>query len=562
MEDEEEAESDDESAEMTFRYEGAKVVLELDQRSDAVVVSMDCEVLDFSNSSDPAALIKAGVPQPRAYVFLQDKTPRPAEIQDVFYRSNACHFKSPLELQAAFDFYLKALKSDGWRESRKPIVTDDRRYTEFQRKGVELSVNIFSDEVGSRIILTYESDVKEPKIPPLAEVASSTPKKKASGEPDEPGQPDAPTADFAETVVVDVSKNTGVATVTLGTKKYAFKHVVAYRTKSDSEDTTQLFFCDRAIPLQKLQATLAKEDSVSISDLFTSGFPQYLNIQLNEYLSFSFNADGAGIGNSFEDPINDLKVENGRVQGTIKTREPMEFFDEKFSVSATIDAVIITSSTRVDLATAPIAARETRSPKTEVLLPEGAGNVQGEGSTYCKTTRADVDLPLQAVVEFYRKELTAKGWKEQKPAVSSDTPATLIFKSATGSMVVRLSGEGESTSIDAAVHFEAKAKQDGMLPEAGKGRILLANGHEKAVTIMIGKKSYPLKAGQGMEDPKKALNYTVAPGKYQLTIKVPGQPAKNESVEITANTTWGVFVLPTGEPLTYQIYWSADSKPE
>lgn len=555
-EDAEEAESDEDSIDMTFRHEGAKVVLELDQWSDDVRVTMDCETLDFSQTRDPAALIAAGVPQSRAYTFLQKELPRPEEIQDVEYRGgDACHFKSPLELQAAFDFYLKSLKSAGWRESRKPIIDSDRRYTEFQRRGHEVSVNIFSDEVGSRIILTYESEVKEPKIPPLAEVAD------AARPADAPGKPGEPLPEATDKVAIDVSKNTGSSTVTLGSKKYTFKHAAAYRTKDDGEETTRLLFCDRAIPLQKLQAAVAKGDDVSISDLFTSGFPEYLEISLNEYLGFSFSAGGTGIGNSFDDPVNEMTVADGRVKGTLKTRHPMEVFDDDFTISVSIDAAIITPNTRLGGAPAQpaVTARQSPFPDTEPLLPDGAGNIQGEGSKYCKTTRAEVDLPLAAVAAFYRQELAAQDWKEQ-PADAAEAKATMLFQKTGASLTVTLAGEGEHTTIRVVSNNEAKAKQDGMLPEPGKGRLVMANAHDQAVTITIGKKKYPLKAGQGMDDPKKALNYTVAPAKYTLSIKVAGQPAKTETVDITAGTTWGVVVLPTGEAFANLVYGSAEAE--
>jgi hypothetical protein len=113
QEDEAAASSEDDAVEMTFGHDGAEVVVELDVRSDGVVVSFDCEGLDFSQASDPAALVAAGVPQPRSYLFLQKEIPRPQEIHDVEYQGTPATSNSPLALQAAFDSTAKRLRTWG-----------------------------------------------------------------------------------------------------------------------------------------------------------------------------------------------------------------------------------------------------------------------------------------------------------------------------------------------------------------------------------------------------------------------------------------------------------------
>ena len=121
-------------------------------------------------------------------------------------------------------------------------------------------------------------------------------------------------------------------------------------------------------------------------------------------------------------------------------------------------------------------------------------------------------------------------------------------------MSIKLTAAGERTNLVIESRDDAKAKRDGMLPEPGKGRIVMANGHTKPIVISIGKSNYPLRAGQGTADPRQALNYSVAPGKYTLTIKIPGQALQTETVDITADTTWGAIVLPTGATLTNRLY--------
>jgi hypothetical protein len=44
------------------------------------------------------------------------------------------------------------------------------------------------------------------------------------------------------------------------------------------------------------------------------------------------------------------------------------------------------------------------------------------------------------------------------------------------------------------------------------------------------------------------------PGKYQYALKVAGRPAKNNTLEVTADDAWGLMIAPSGEVLSLQIY--------
>lgn len=554
-EDESAATGDDESANMTFEVGSARVEIELDADSDGeVTVSMDCEGLDFDGTDDPAALLAAGVPQPRTYVFLQNEIPRPDEFQEVQYSDHSCHFKSPLALQAAFDFYGKSLKGLGWRESRKPIVTDDRRYTEFKKGAVTVSVNIFEHEAGSRIILGYENPAKEKVGPPLPVVASSR--------PNQPGvEPDVEELREVETiakVAVDVSTNKGSATVTQGKDKYVFKHAAAFQTREGGDTKTNVVFSDRPIPLQKMQAMLATKEDFRFGDLFEFDSPGQLTVEIGGYLGFMFNAGGTGIGDSLAEGDTDMKVEDGRLRGAIKMVEPKEVFDEPFEIAATVDVAVLTPNTRLGggaAAEPAVSARQAPFADSELLLPEGAANAQSSGSQYTTTSQAEVDLSLKAVAEFYRRELTAQGYKEAR-ATAGDTASdvTLIFEKPDGTLSVHLTGGQEHTKLHVTLLNDAQAKRDGILPEPGKGRLVMVNGHSETIVVLIGKQSYTLKAGRGTEDPKQAWNYSVSPGKYDVTIKIPGKAPQKEKLAIEVGTTWGLFAMPTGEYFTNQLY--------
>jgi hypothetical protein len=59
---------------------------------------------------------------------------------------------------------------------------------------------------------------------------------------------------------------------------------------------------------------------------------------------------------------------------------------------------------------------------------------------------------------------------------------------------------------------------------------------------------------QGAKDFKQALSYSIAPGKYTVVIKIPGQPPQTEQIEPAAGSTWGIITLPTGGYLPLQLY--------
>ncbi len=343
-EDKSAVEQDEDSIDMTFNHPGeaaqgndAQIVVELDANSSGVSAYFECKGLEFSGLNDPAKLIAAGVPQPRSLLFLQKEIPRPDKTQDLEYSNDSCTFKSTLAFTELFDFYTKALKEDGWRETRKPLITADRRYTEYERRGEEVAVNVFTDETGSRIVLRYETETKEPAIPPLPEAGQQPLAGLATNAP----------AAAKPRVAVDISKNTGSATLALNGQKQVFPHAVAYRAKNDGEEKTQLVFSAQPIPYQKLQDLLAKEDSFSFYDIYPGSFPAHLTLSVSDSISFYYHSGGTTIGNSMAEPERDLKVEKNRIRGTVKMPQPQESFSDKFQIDFTIDAAILTPQTTV-----------------------------------------------------------------------------------------------------------------------------------------------------------------------------------------------------------------------
>jgi hypothetical protein len=110
------------------------------------------------------------------------------------------------------------------------------------------------------------------------------------------------------------------------------------------------------------------------------------------------------------------------------------------------------------------------------------------------------------------------------------------------------------TAIDVVTREVALAQREGVLPEPGKSRLVLANAHNVGVLYTIGKTDYPVKPGQGAKDFKQALNYSLAPGTYTVVIKIPGQRQQSEQIELAEGSTWAIIALPTGGYLPMQLY--------
>jgi len=545
---------EDETIKLTFKHEAALVKVELKQWSKEVHISLDCEKLQFTGTDDPVKLVAAGVPVPKAILKLQKDFPLPAGAVDLRYTGDGCMFKSPLKLDEAFDHFTKSAPGKGFRESRRPIVTATRKYTEFKSGTAEFSVNVFADAVGSRIVLEYKDAAKETPVPPLAAVAS-LPIKGGGSSPTASGSTasgaSANPATVAAATPIDVTANKGSAIVDYNGKKYTLANVVCYQSKGHGSTPT-LIFSAKPIPVNKLQTLVATKDDVSFGDLYEFGWPDHLVLNLGSNSSYSFGAGGVGLGRSVEDATGEIKVEAGRAQGTLKIAPQKVFDTELFSFTATANAAIITPNTRIVGPGDPVLKSDNPSlAAAPIPFPDGIENAGSEGSRYRKKYHALVARPLDEVAAFYRKEMAAKGWKQAESASPTDV---IQIKNDKLELSVALKQQRGKTAIEVFVHDIALAKQEGAFPEPGKARLVLANASEAAVVFTIGKTNYPLKPGQGDKDPKQALNYSLAPGKYTVVLNVPGQPQETENVELTEGTTWGVVALPRGGCLSVQLY--------
>ena len=354
--------------------------------------------------------------------------------------------------------------------------------------------------------------------------------------------------------LVDAPKLANSATLTIGNRTFKLPNVVAYEMKQFDKPMTTIVFSERALDLAKLKAAIGKKSA----DDYFEFIPQVkLVIDTDDRVgSINLWADNTSINSSGgNDVAGDIVIEEGRARGTAKLAKPGEFFDKKYTFEVSFDVSVLGGS-------APAAPKPSGSGSGLVAdshdglpFPEGGEGFQSEGSKFRKQTSTTVEADLKKVVDFYRSELSGSGWTENATAAKVEkASATLSFTGAAGSMVVQLKSVGNKTAITLVTRDAQAAKAAGVLPAAGKARLIIGNSADEDASVAINKKSYNLAAGAGANDPKTGLNWEVAPGKYTVDIQLPDEDPKTVTLTIGVDEAWGIIILPTGEALPVQVY--------
>lgn len=351
----------------------------------------------------------------------------------------------------------------------------------------------------------------------------------------------------------DAPRLANSATLTLGNRTYKLTNAVAYPMNFFDEPVTAVVLSEKPLNLTKLKSTLGRE----AADEYFEFTPQVkLTIDGDDNIKFiNIWADNTSL-NSNDSLEKDVVIEDGRVRGTAKMTEPGEFFDQKYTFSATFDLDILTQ-TGTGASMKPIAGLNADSYEG-LPVPEGHDGMLGEGSEFRKQATTSVDAKLDAVVAFYRGHLSSSEWGQwkedaQASQVAQDS-ANLNFSGPAGDLIVQLKSQGEQTEITLVTRDANAAKAAGMLPDPGKSRLVVINGVERESIFTINGQEYKLAALAGTEDPKTALNWSVPAATFTVVTKTPGLRGQTESVKANAGETWGVILTPTGEILSVQLY--------
>jgi hypothetical protein len=238
--------------------------------------------------------------------------------------------------------------------------------------------------------------------------------------------------------------------------------------------------------------------------------------------------------------------------------------------SAGVDAALAAarnSGVRIDMpGKAPSSVATSAAPVSDALnaqqlerdefgglpIPKGSSSKSQERTNFRVEVGATVKGSTPDVLAFYRRELSALGWRESLPAKTEAERTVVNFISPEGPAVLTLSRKGREQSISLLLRKEAEARKSGLMPKDGQGKIVLGSMLDGDATVLIGGRSIKVLAGTGSKEPN-GPSLEVAPGSHKVTIKSAGKPDVVEVVTVRADDIWGVLLGPGGA-LPLQIY--------
>lgn len=235
-------------------------------------------------------------------------------------------------------------------------------------------------------------------------------------------------------------------------------------------------------------------------------------------------------------------------------------FDEATEVTISLDGLTVAAEPSADDATtgttkgsAPEKSDEplVAEDKDGLPVPNNYGNFSSEGTDYRRMITTDVPASVTAVVEFYRRELTAQKWQELPSTVGpTDTEATLMFENVAeeSQLEVKLT-QNSSDGTDISLMFKSvgAAKKAGILPPSGQARLYFGNINEGPITFSINKKEIKVEPQDpGQRSMEGVPNIDLPPGEYEYTLTIPGESPVKDKVQVGADETWGLIGGPGG----------------
>jgi hypothetical protein len=194
------------------------------------------------------------------------------------------------------------------------------------------------------------------------------------------------------------------------------------------------------------------------------------------------------------------------------------------------------------------------APAADDLVAEESGGLpvprrhtmsEGTQTPFRRELNANVPLDLAVVLEFYRRELGSRNWKEEASgATVAADHAAVLFMAPEGPAVLKLVRKGNETTVNLSVKDPEAARKAGVLPQAGKARVMFGNILPEASSLTFDNRTIKVAGKAGTQAPDgPALD--LPPGKYRYSIETGGTVQADE-VEIRADETWGLMIGPGG----------------
>lgn len=185
-------------------------------------------------------------------------------------------------------------------------------------------------------------------------------------------------------------------------------------------------------------------------------------------------------------------------------------------------------------------------------VPKAHESAESEKTGMRRALRADVSLKLPTTLDFYRRELGKRQWKEKPGGVVADDHAEIAYASPEGPAVLKLGRRAGRTTVELTVKNPAEATKAGLLPRPGQAKLVFGNMLKTNAVIVVNKKKIKIGAGVGDKAPD-GPRLDLPPGKYKVVLQLPGKPAQSEDMDVKGDETWGVIVGPGGL-LPLQVY--------
>lgn len=512
--------------------------------------------------------------------------PIPEDATEVEYKKTVkmISVKTPSDARTLATFFTDGLIEKGWSKVNPGLVDDNSAILKLSQGESEITIFIHgkADE-GSEATLTTRG-LSWDSVPPSKKSAKKTvaradkknaekknieKEKKPDDDDDDDDKADSDDAPkkpavakktfTGRPVTVAEQKQTGTK-LTINDTVYKLEYGVAFESTQNDRSTTEVLLTEKPIAVDRIIAALklGKEPDVA-------GFQRHLKFRFDDEgkLSYLFMyADGLSInrggtvGPDFMDA--EIVVKDGRARGKGVMKAPEKFFDQHYRIEATFDAKMATGPAD------PNAPQTTEEVPADGLIadeedglpfPDNKTSRLSTTTPFRKTVTVVVPSTVEAVSKFYLRELPKRGWKENAAATKIGAEeAALNFIGADGNLSVKLTHkEGDVTAV-LATRNAAKAKAEGILPQANRGRLILGNASNQNVVLTINGQQYKLAAMKGAKDPKDGTTLHVLPGKYTVSIQTPGQAEQKEDLNIAVDEVWGVIIIPMGGLFADQLY--------
>jgi hypothetical protein len=178
-------------------------------------------------------------------------------------------------------------------------------------------------------------------------------------------------------------------------------------------------------------------------------------------------------------------------------------------------------------------------------VPKARESAESEKSPMRSSLKAELRLALAVVLDFYRRELGKRQWKENNGAVVGDDHARFAFASPDGPATLKLGRRAGRTTVDLAVKKPSEAARLGLLPKSGQAKVVVGNMLKAPAVVTINERDIKIGPETGDREPN-GPRLDLPPGKYKVRLRVRGKPAQTEDVELAADETWGLIIAPGG----------------